>query len=439
MANIRKVLSCRVRIWGQDVGAAAWNEERDCASFQYEPEFVQGGREVSPLMMPLDPQRIYTFPALNRTTYLGLPGLLADALPDRFGNILIDTWLRQQGRDKTDFSPVERLCYMSTRGMGALEFKPARGPQPRKDVQLNIDEMTEIAGEVLKQREKLLVNLDRDKDTALKMIIRIGTSAAGARAKAVIAWNPLTGEVRSGQISMPEGFEPWLLKFDGINQDTLGDPQGYGRIEYAYSKMVKQAGINMTECRLFEKGGRAHFMTRRFDRTDTGQKIHVQSLCAMKHFDYNSAGEYGYEDALNVIQQLQLGYPALTELFRRMVFNVIARNQDDHTKNIEFLMDMDGAWRLAPAYDMTWSYREDSPWVGRHQMRINGKTDNFVKDDLLLIAKQYGIRRAEDIIRQVHRAVRKWQEYATEAKVDPKMIEKIESTHRMDLHKHCSS
>jgi serine/threonine-protein kinase HipA len=433
MVTQRKVLTCIVRLWGQDIGAAAWNAERGFTSFQYKTDFVRRGLEVAPLMMPLDAQRIYSFPALNRDTFLGLPGLLADALPDRFGNTLIDIWLAQQGRDKASFNPVERLCYMSTRGMGALEFKPARGPQVRKSVHIEIDELTRIAGEVLRQRKKLIVHLDRNKADALKMIIRVGTSAAGARAKAVIAWNPETGEVRSGQVTPPDGFEPWLLKFDGVNQDSLGDPLGFGRIEFAYSKMVIEAGIEMTECRLFEEGERAHFMTRRFDRTKSGKKIHVQSLCAMKHFDYNTPGQYSYEDALRVIQQLNLGYPAMKELYRRMIFNVLARNQDDHTRNIEFLMGADGIWRLAPAYDMTWSYRQDSPWVSRHQMRISGKTDGFTKEDLFTVAKQFGIRKADNILHQVYTAVKKWREFAAQANVARNMIETIAATHRLGI------
>ena len=433
MAVARKVLSCTVRLWGQQVGAAAWDTDRGLTTFQYAPAFVGRGLEVAPLMMPLDETRIYSFPALNPETYRGLPGLLADSLPDRFGNALIDVWLAQQGRTRADFNPVERLCYMGTRGMGALEFKPAHGPQARKAQPLKLDELTRIAGQVLLQREGLAANLDRETEDALKMIIRVGTSAAGARAKAVIAWNPETGQVRSGQVPPPEGFEPWLLKLDGVNQDSLGDPLGFGRIEFAYYRMAVAAGIEMTQCRLFEEGGRAHFMTRRFDRTASGEKIHTQSLCAMSHFDYNQPAEYSYEDALRVIQQLDLGHPAKQELYRRMVFNILARNQDDHTRNIEFLMGPDGRWRLAPAYDLTWSYRDDSPWVSRHQMRVNGKADGFTRDDLLAVAGGFGIRKAGDILQQVGAAVGEWPRFATDANVATKTIDKIAGTHRLGI------
>lgn len=433
MPPARRVISCTVRLWGQDVGAAAWNDDQGFATFQYSPAFVRRGLEIAPLTMPLDARRIYAFPELTRETFLGLPGLLADALPDRFGNALIDVWLAQQGRSKDDFNPVERLCYMSTRGMGALEFKPARGPQARTASTLAIDELTQIARDVLRQRESLHVNLSRKQAEALKMIIRVGTSAAGARAKAVIAWNPQTGEVRSGQVPPPDGFEPWLLKFDGVNQSALGDPDGFGRVEYAYHKMAEAAGLEMMECRLFEEGGRAHFMTRRFDRSRNGEKIHVQSLCALDHLDFNAPGRYGYEDAFNVIQRLNLGYPAIEQMYRRMVFNVIARNQDDHTRNIEFLMDQDGVWRLAPAFDVTWSHRSDSPWVSRHQMQVNGKTDIFTQDDFYAVAERYRIRKAGDVAAQVHHAVKRWREFAKEAKVDPSTIALIAKTHRLDI------
>lgn len=433
MAKVRKVRTVTVLLWGKEVGVVAWDEDRRVGSFQYTPKFVRDGYEISPLMMPLDEGRIYVFPALNKETYLGLPGLVADALPDRYGNALIDIWLRRQGRDAGDFSPVERLCYMGTRGMGALEFKPAIGPQARKAIPIEIAELTQLASEILQQRTDLTVDLKGSEAEALKMIIRVGTSAGGARAKAVIAWNPKTGEVRSGQVLAPKGFESWLLKFDGANRNTLGDPEGFGRIEYAYYKMATAAGIEMTKCRLLEEGGRAHFMTRRFDRTDAGDKIHMQSLCAIGHFDFNAPGEYSYEHAFGVIQQLNLGYPVVQEMYRRMVFNVIGRNHDDHTRNVAFLMDKTGEWRLAPAYDVIWCYNPSGRRAVRHQMRINGKQDNFTRDDLLSVADQYGIKYAKGIISSVYETILHWPKFAEEAGVPPEMIKKISATHRLDI------
>ncbi len=430
MATDGRLTTAVVRLWDRDVGAVAWDPQRGCASFQYMPEFARRGPAVAPLTMPLDAARIYSFPTLNRDTYRGLPGLLADALPDRYGNALIDLWLRRQGRDVGDFNPVERLCYMSTRGMGALEFKPSIGPRYRTAVPVEISRLVELAGSVLKEREALAVRLDRGEEEALKTVIRVGTSAGGARAKAVIAWNQETGEVRSGQVPAPAGFEPWLLKFDGASEDALGDPKGFGRVEYAYHLMAGAAGVVMSRCWLLEEGGRAHFMTRRFDRTADGEKIHVQSLCALGHYDFNAPGAYGYEHALGLIRKLNLGHPALQQMFRRMVFNVAARNQDDHTRNIAFSMDRAGTWALAPAFDVIWSYNPDGRWTDRHQMSVNGKRDGFALDDLLVVARQFDLNGAESIVEEVCDAVGRWPEFAREAGVEPAMMERIAATHR---------
>lgn len=431
MAKTRKVNAATVHLWNNQVGAIAWDENRKVGFFQYTPEFVQKGLEVAPLIMPLDEKRIYSFPTLNRETYYGLPGLLADTLPDRYGNTLINLWLSKQGRTVQDFSPVERLCYLGTRGMGALEFKPSIGPRAYKTIPIKIPELTQLAEDILKQKNDLSVNLSKEKEKALKTIIRVGTSAGGARAKAVISWNPETNEVRSGQVLAPEGFKSWILKFDGINDDMLGDPGGFGRIEYAYYKMSIDSGIQMTPCRLMEENSRAHFMTQRFDRTKTAKKLHLQSLCAMGHLDFNAPGENSYEQAFGIIQKLNLGHPAAQELFRRMVFNVLARNQDDHTRNISFLMDDQGKWSLAPAYDMIWSYRPDSRWVNKHQMRINGKQDEFTIDDLLFVADQYGIMHPKDIFSRIHQAVSNWPEYAKQTEVKTEVINEIGKTHRV--------
>ncbi len=430
--RVRRSTVSTILLWDREVGVAAWDDKRRIGSFQYTPDFVRRGPEIAPLTMSLSEQ-VYSFPVLNYDTYWGLPGLIADALPDRYGNALIDIWLRKQGMSVEDFSPVDRLCYMGSRGMGALEFKPAIGPRARKAIPVEVSELTQLASEILRHRAGFSVNLKGSQAEALKMIIRVGTSAGGARAKAVIAWNPKTGEVRSGQVTAPEGFESWLLKFDGANLDTLGEPEGYGRIEYAYHKMAVVAGIKMSNCRLLEEDGRAHFMTRRFDRTDAGEKVHMQSLCAMAHFDFNAPGEYSYEHAFGVIQKLNLGHPAMQEMYRRMVFNVLARNQDDHTRNISFLMDKTGKWRLAPAYDVIWSYNPQGRWAGRHQMTINGKTDDFTREDLLVVADQYGIKDAKEMLIKAHGAVLRWPEVAKQTKVAPEMIKKISATHRLDI------
>ncbi|MDH3884320.1 MAG: type II toxin-antitoxin system HipA family toxin [Desulfobacterales bacterium] len=421
----------KVNLWGDPVGAVAWDDDRGFATFEYDPSFLRKQLEIAPLTMPLNSQ-IYSFPELNDKTFYGLPGLLADSLPDRYGTRLIEVWLQRQGRSLKDFSPIERLCYMGSRGMGALEFEPALVTS-KKAVRIEVSELVELAGKILSEREDLLVNLSNAESTALDTIIRVGTSAGGARAKAVIAWNPKTKDVRSGQVQAPEGFEYWIIKFDGINDDTLGDPKGYGKIEYAYHLMATAAGIKMTKCRLMKENGRAHFMTRRFDRTNNSDKIHMQSFCALGHYDYKMPGQFGYETAMTTCLQLGLGQPALHQLFRRMVFNIIARNQDDHTRNIAFLMDRDGNWHLAPAFDVMWSYNSKGEWTNRHQMTINGKRDGVEKQDFIELAKQFRIKKPKDIIADVGAAIRRWPDFAKKVGVKRKRITDIASTHRLHL------
>jgi serine/threonine-protein kinase HipA len=432
MASTRRVDVATVRLWSRDVGAVAWDAERGVGTFEYEPDFVRQGLEVAPLVMPLR-SGVLSFPELNRETYHGLPGLLADALPDRFGNRIIDAWLARQGRSASDFTPVERLCYMGVRGMGALEFKPAIGPRVSKAVPFEVAELTQLVKDIFCHRTEWVINLKGSKADTLNTIIRVGTSAGGNRAKAVVSWHPKTHEVRSGQADLPPGFEPWILKFDGVADSALGDPQGFGRVEYAYHKMAVNAGISMSRCDILEENGRAHFMTERFDRDADGGKIHVQSLCALAHYDFNAAGEYSYEQALSLIHRLNLGYPALAKMYRRMVFNVVARNQDDHTRNIAFLMDRNGAWRLAPAFDVVWAYNSKGSWTNRHQMTVNGKRDHFERADLLAVSDTFGVKGAAEIIDQVTEAVAAWRSIASECGVDSALLKKIATTHRTTL------
>ena len=427
----RRVRAANVFLWGKKAGAVAWDDRRNIASFEYAPEFLQNGFDLSPLVLPRRPG-IFTFPALNRDTFHGLPGLLSDSLPDRFGNALIDLWLARQGRALSDFSPVERLCYIGSRGMGALEFKPALVRESRTSAPIQIAELTDLAQRVLEHRRSLLANLG-DREKALATIFRIGTSAGGARAKALIAWNPKTNEVRTGQVPPPEGFQSWILKFDGVRQGLPGESEGYGRIEFAYHRMAVASGIEMTECRLHEEGGRAHFMTRRFDRGPGNRKIHMLSLCGLAHYDFNAPGAYGYEQAFSVIQQLRLGSPALAEMFRRMVFNIVARNQDDHTRNIAFLMDEDGRWRLAPAFDVMWAYNASGLWTNLHQLSVGGKRDGFTRADLLKTALDFGVRRPEEIIDAVIDGVRRWPEIAAGLQIPESRIDAVASTHRLNL------
>ena len=421
-----------VRLWGKLIGAVALGE--GVADFQYDPAFARSGIEVAPLMMPLS-GRVFRFPELSAQTFHGLPGMLADSLPDKFGNALIDAWLATQGRAPGSLNAVERLCYTGTRGMGALEFVPVLGPKARDSQKLHVDQLVKLASEVLSHRGDLGVHF-RDKAGALRDILRVGTSAGGARAKAVIAWNRKTNEARSGQVPAPDGFEYWLLKFDGVSENAdreLADPKGYGVIEYAYHKMASDAEITMSECRLLEEGGRRHFMTKRFDRLPGGRKLHMQSLAALAHLDFQMAGAHSYEQALLVIRQLGMGADAGEQLFRRMVFNIVARNQDDHVKNISFLMDQSGTWSLSPAFDVTYNYQPTGEWTSSHQMTLNGKRDGFLIEDFRACARTASLKRgrADAIVGEIRAAVKRWRDYADEAEVTPRQRDKIQNALRL--------
>jgi serine/threonine-protein kinase HipA len=427
-----------VQLWGRTIGAVSLQDGATAAAFQYTPEFAASGIEVSPITMPLS-NRVYVFPALPQGTFHGLPGLLADSLPDKFGNALINAWLATQGRLPENFNPVERLCYTGARGMGALEFVPSAGPAARFAEKIEIDKLVQLASDVLSRRNDLAGSFSTaGRALALQDILRVGTSAGGARAKAVIAWNRESDEVRSGQIAAGEAFEYWLLKFDGVsgNKDKeLEDPRGYGAVEYAYYLMAHSAGVTMSECRLLEESGRRHFMTRRFDRLPGGGKLHAQSLCALAHFDFNNPGAYAYDQAFLVMRQLKLPMAAVEQQFRRMVFNVIARNQDDHVKNIAFLMDQSGRWTLSPAFDMTYSYNPSGDWTARHQMSVNGKRDGFTLEDFRACAKSALMKRgrAEAIVEEVRSAVARWPEYAEQAGVAEGWCAQIQGNLRLDL------
>lgn len=427
-----------IRLWGRDIAAVTWPKDRDYAVFQYTPEFVESGILVAPLTMP--PQLApYDFPTLPRAAFKGLPGLLADSLPDKYGNALIDAWLVRQGRDAATFNPVERLCYIGTRGMGALEFHPTLLNGADRSRRLQIEALVELANQVLNQRTDLrgVLGGADDHDT-LEEILRVGTSAGGARAKAVLAWNERTGEFRSGQAPIAQGFTYWLMKFDGVsnNRDKeLADPQGFGLIEYAFYKMALDAGIEMSECRLHREGGRSHFMTKRFDRTESGAKLHMQSLAALRHFDFNAAGAYSYEQAVETIRRLGLGAQAVDQQFRRALFNLFIRNQDDHVKNIAFLMDRAGHWSLSPAFDVAYAYNPSGPWTSAHQMTFNGKRDGFSLEDLVEFGAFCGFKRRKSIAvaSEIADRVRQWPVYASAAGVHEPDAERIGKALRLDL------
>ena len=428
----------RVMLWGSLIGAVTWLEDREIGVFQYSPDFLRSGIELAPIAMPLA-EFPYEFPALARNTFKGLPGLLADALPDKYGNAIIDAWLASQGRTATSFHPVERLCYIGSRGMGALEFEPAIFGPPSSKRAVEVANLVDLANRILNDRASLggVFSGDDDRE-AINDILRVGTSAGGARAKAILAWNPETNEFRSGQVGAEQGFEHWIMKFDGVSSTRdaeITSPMGYGRIEYAYHLMAREAGIEMTPCRLHQEGGRSHFMTKRFDRTERGGKLHMQSLGAMAHFDYRQPASYSYEQAIQVIQRLGLSRKDMQQQVLRAFFNVVGRNCDDHVKNIAFLMDRRGEWSLSPAFDVLYAWNPTGEWTSRHQMSINGKREGFERADLLALASTAGIKkaRASQMLDRIIETVRRWPYFAGEAGVPDRRIDEIQSNQHAEL------
>lgn len=415
-----------VWLWDKLVGALAWAQDTATATFEYTPEWAKTGVQIAPLHMPshIDGARIFHFPQLNRDTYKGLPACFADTLPDDFGNAVINAWLARNGRDPQSFNPLERLLYSGKRGMGALEYAPALRQTQTGNNKLELDSLISMAQQVLDQRAGVSSQLHSAGNDDLTAILQVGTSAGGARAKALVAINKARTEIRSGQVAAPEGFEHYLLKFDGIveqgsKRETFGDPQGFGRMEYAYYLMAKDAGITMMPCELLMDGQRAHFLTQRFDRIGN-HKIHYQSLCAMDHADFKMPGYYSYEQLFAVARQLRLTRAEAVEIYRRMVFNIVARNHDDHSKNFGFILSGPRAqWQLAPAFDVAYSYKPGSPWVNSHQLSLNGKRENFTRDDLLGAAKLLSnfTKEAKNIIEHSLDVVSQWKGYARTADV----------------------
>lgn len=420
-----------VKMFGNPTGVFRWDSRYDIVQFEYDKNFIGRGLEPSPLVMPVQPGRIYSFGDIGRETFKGLPGLLADSLPDTYGRALFDRWLALTGRTSSNI--VETLCFLGKRCMGALEFEPAIDVDYNLDSKIAIDSLVEVAREALLNKKNFGVNINDDKKAAIAEILRLGTSAGGQRAKAIIAYNKTTGEVRSGQAEVPDGFDYYIIKLDGVSATTgFRETENYGRLEYSFYKLVKACGIDMSECSLVEENGRAHFLTKRFDR-ENGKKVHMQTLCGIAHYDYRLHRAYSYEQAFNVMRTLKLPYSQAQEMFRRMVFNVIVRNQDDHTKNISFLMGEDGVWRLSPAYDMGYSYNPNGGWTATHQMSINGKFDNITRKDLLECGAKNNIKNASLIIDEVCEVASQWPTMAKECDVPQSMIDDIEANMLLDI------
>lgn len=428
------VTTAYVKLWGEIIGAIAWDDNTQLGTFEYTPKFIETGIEVAPIKMPLSKNKtIFSFPELRRRqsegedTFKGLPGLIADVLPDKYGNKLINSWLAQNGRPENSMNPIEQLCFIGTRGMGALEFEPTTFKASKNTFSVAIDSLVDIAHKMLTQRDDFYTNLSKDEEQAMKDILRIGTSAGGARPKAIIAYNEKTKEVRSGQTNVAKGFQHCLIKLDGVS-----DGHGYGRVEMAYYNMAIACGIDMMPSQLLEENGRAHFMTQRFDRGEHNQKHHVQTFCAMQHYDFNDVNSYSYEQLFQTMRILGLPYPQAEEIYRRMVFNVLAQNCDDHTKNFAFLLEKDKDWSIAPAYDVCYAYSPESIWVHQHALSINGKRKDITREDLQVVGKSMNIKKMDDIIDHILEVVKNWENYASEVSMNQPLKNKIQkslSTH----------
>jgi len=424
-----------VKIWDQIVGAVSWDQNKSLASFEYDSKFVGLGYELAPIKMPLSTNnRIFTFPETRTptnteiSTFKGMPGLLADVLPDKYGNQLINNWLAQNGRPDNSMNPIEQLCFIGTRGMGALELEPTQLKPNKNPFSVEIKSLVDIAQKMLDKRTRFETGLEKGEQQAMMEILKIGTSAGGARPKAIIAYNQKTGQVKSGHTKVPKEFDHWLIKLDGVSDAQFGKSKGYWRVEMAYYNMAKDCGIDIMESQILEENGRAHFMTKRFDREGGVQKHHIQTFCAMQHFDFSEATSFSYEQLFQTMRILRLPDPQAVQMFRRMVFNVLARNCDDHTKNFAFRLKQDNIWELAPAYDICHAYSQNSLWVSQHALSINGKRKNIERDDLLVIAKSMNIKKADKIISEINEKVLSWNTYAEETNVNPKLRDVINST-----------
>ena len=422
-----------VKIWGELAGAIRWDASQNIGYFQYYQQFLRNNWDLSPIKMPIKQgARIYSFPELRKgrdeaeDTFKGLPGLLADSLPDKYGNKLINTWLTQQGRPESSMNPVEKLCFIGARGMGALEFEPPQIKRDAESFSLALESLVFVANRMLNEREAFLTNLNKGEEKAMKEILKIGTSAGGARPKAVVAYNLKTKEIRSGQGDIPIGFEHWLLKLDGVSEEQFGESSGWGRIEYAYYLMAKDCGIEISESTLLEENGRAHFMTKRFDR-EGNLKNHIQTLCGLQHYDFNDMYGYSYEQVFQTMRILRLTYPEAEQMFRRMVFNVLATNYDDHTKNFSFILKKGEKWRLAPAYDLCFSFDPTNHWVSKQTISVNGKRHGISSNDLMVIARSNNIKNGEKIIQQMSSVIKSWGKYAGCAGVRNDLKERINS------------
>lgn len=410
-------MGIEVYIWNMYVGALVKTPQG--IAFQYDPKFKESGLNLSPINLPLEGKDVY----INETDWKnteGIPGLIYDSLPDRFGNDLLKVYFADKGLTENDIDVFTKLHYIGSRGVGALEYRPATETEHTNDV-ISMEEIEKISIIATQGKEALDTNL-QDKKTLLQ-ILHIGTSAGGARAKALIAINKKTGDIKSGQVHHGADYEYYLIKIDGANEKELAEPSGYGRLEYTYSQMAKDCNIKMTECSLYNG---LHFLTKRFDRNQHGEKVHVHSLCGMLGLNYNRVGEYSYEQYFITARKLGLGQDTMEEIFRRMVFNILVHNCDDHTKNFSFMMDRDGNWSLSPAFDLCYSYDSSNEWVNGHNMRINNKRTNITYADIMIVGEKFNIKKRKKIFNKINMVVDKFHDYANGNHVIQDLINEVD-------------
>ena len=424
-----------VKLWDTVIGYVEIGKTEQYARFEFDPDFVESGIELAPIHMPARKGHIYQFKELDPRSFHGLPGLIADSLPDKFGNKLINFWLTQKGKKSKDFNAVDRLCYISTRGMGALEFEPSNQEAEAIDKRVEVQELVELASMAFADNEKLNTKCTTGNiKSSLLNILNVCTSAGGTRAKAVIAYNPKTKTVRSGQLKLPKGFEHWLIKLDGVTGSgnwDVADPMGYGLLEYSYYLKAKECGITMMESKILRENGRNHLMTKRFDRDGKGGKKFTQTFAAVAHFDYYECGAYSYEQLFMTMRKLNMPQSAIEEQFRRVVFNLVGCNQDDHVKNFSFMMGREGNWDIAPAYDLC--HAEGSDFTRFHQLSINGKLSNFTLKDLKHLAQYARLPRNREkiVLEQTVNAFSKWQKTAKELEIPKTLLDHVHRTLRL--------
>lgn len=410
-------MGIEIFIWNKRVGVLVRTPEG--IAFQYDPEFKRLGLDLSPINLSLEGKNIFINEADWKDTE-GIPGLIYDSLPDKFGNDLLRTYFTDKGLTENDIDVFSKLQYIGTRGMGALEFSPASEIEQTEDI-IFLEDIEKISMLSTKGKEALKTNLE-DKN-ALLQILHIGTSAGGARAKALIAINKENGNIKSGQLPLGADYDYFLIKIDGANETELGEPSGFGRLEYTYSQMAKDCKIQMTDCFLYKD---LHFLTKRFDRDENGEKLHIHSLCGLLGLDYHQVGNYSYEHYFMAARKLGLGQDAMEEVFRRMVFNVLVHNCDDHTKNFSFMMDQEGKWLLSPAFDLCYSYDNSNEWVNGHNMRVNGKRTEITYDDLMEVGKKFNIKKRKTIFENIKMVVDQFTEYAHKNNVKQTLIDEVE-------------